>query len=104
MESFTPGMLGSVTEFLTCGTDSGSETQRVNPLFHGFIFSLHIKELVEMYCMSVKHYGEHVIPDRGVASALLLLAISVLLFRYFQIKIQVVRCGLVRLKIADVFL
>ncbi|HHN8543909.1 hypothetical protein KDV70_17860 [Citrobacter cronae] len=102
MESFTPGMLGSVTEFLTCGTDSGSETQRVNPLFHGFIFSLHIKELVEMYCMSVKHYGEHVIPDGGRFSALA--------FSYIGFAVQIFsnkntggQVWLVRLKIADVF-
>ncbi|HEE0106637.1 hypothetical protein HV096_13710 [Citrobacter freundii] len=42
-------------------------------------------------------------PDQGVASALSLSAISVLLFRDIQVKAQVVSCGLVRLKIADVF-
>ncbi|MBA8063040.1 hypothetical protein HV077_11660 [Citrobacter freundii] len=42
-------------------------------------------------------------PDQGVASALWLSAISVLLFRDIQVKAQVVSCGLVRLKIADVF-
>ncbi|MDX6977980.1 hypothetical protein SJ260_16730, partial [Citrobacter portucalensis] len=42
-------------------------------------------------------------PDQGVASALWLSAISVLLFTGIQVKAQVVRCGLVRLKIADAF-
>ncbi|MEB1122972.1 hypothetical protein VC870_19420, partial [Citrobacter freundii] len=42
-------------------------------------------------------------PDQGVASAIWLSAISVLLFRGIQVKAQVVRCGLVRLKIADAF-
>ncbi|HAU4326016.1 TPA: hypothetical protein F6V26_17015 [Citrobacter freundii] len=47
MECFPPGMLESVTEFLTCGTDSGSGTQRVNPLFHCFIFLLRYKKMPE---------------------------------------------------------
>ncbi|MGU0041840.1 hypothetical protein [Citrobacter freundii complex sp. 2025EL-00176] len=99
MESFTPGMLGSVTEFLTCGTDSGSGTQRVNTLFHGFIFCL---DMPEMYCMSVLHYGEHVIPDGGRFNALA--------FNYIGFAVQIFsnkntggQVWLVRLKIADVF-
>ncbi|OIZ47411.1 hypothetical protein BEH70_12040 [Citrobacter freundii] len=58
-------MLESVTEFLTCGTDSGSGTQRVNPLFHCFIFLLRYKKMPEggmlaeggmkMLCREVKN-------------------------------------------------
>ncbi|QMG41704.1 hypothetical protein HVY60_14475 [Citrobacter freundii] len=77
-----------------------------------------IKSPHARYVVQLSMYGEHFTlnkfpfshqrlidfqPDQGVASALWLSAISVLLFRDIQVKAQVVSCGLVRLKIADVF-